>query len=47
MLNYKMQNNLSDIGKQYGRDEDDLYAKKNIFYPNALDIDNDTNNQLF
>jgi hypothetical protein len=43
MLNYKLQNNLSDMGKQYGRDDDDLYVKKSVFYPTALDIDNDTN----
>ena len=47
MLNYKLQNNLTDMGKNYGGDDEDLYAKKSIFYPSALDIDNDTNDQLF
>ena len=42
MLNYKLQNNLTDLGKNYGRDEDDFYKNKSIFYPSALDVDNDT-----
>lgn len=47
MLNYKLQNNLTDLGKNYGRDDVDLYDKKSIFYPSAMDIDNDTNDQLY
>lgn len=47
MLNYKLQGNLTDLGKNYGRDDEDIYARKSIFYPSAMDIDNDTNDQLY
>ena len=50
MLNYKLQNNLTDLGKNFGGDEDNYSksVKTNTFYPtSALDIDNDTNEQLF
>ena len=50
MLNYKLQNNLTDLGKDFGSREEDNYSKpikSSVFYPDAMDIDNDTNDQLF
>jgi hypothetical protein len=41
---------LTDLGKNFGADEDNYSrsVKTNTFYPtSALDIDNDTNEQLF
>ena len=47
MLNYKLQNNLTDLGKDFGGRDEDNYSrsiKTSTFYPtSALDIDNDTN----
>ena len=45
MLNYKLQNNLSDLGRDFGSKEDDMLSKgvkSTVFYPSALDVDNDT-----
>lgn len=41
---------MTDLGKNFGGDEDNYSrsAQTNTFYPtSALDIDNDTNEQLF
>jgi hypothetical protein len=46
MLNYKLQGNLTDLGRDFGAREEDDYSKplkSSTFYPAALDIDNDTN----
>jgi len=50
MLNYKLQNNLTDLGRDFGGREDDLYSKgvkSSTFYPGPLDIDNDTGADLY
>lgn len=50
MLNYKLQNNLSDLGTDFGRKDDEYMGKgvKNtVFYPSALDVDNDTTDELY
>ena len=42
MLNYKLQNNLGDLGRDFvGRDPDYLSGgvKSNLFYPSPLDVD--------
>ena len=51
-LNYKLQNNLTDLGRDFGgRDDDGLFSKGGVkattFYPSALDVDNDTTDQLY
>ena len=41
---------MSDLGRDFGRDDPDYYSKdlkKSAFYPSALDVDNDTTDQLF
>jgi len=50
MLNYKLQNNLTDLGRDFGGREDDLLdkgVKSSVFYPSALDVDNDTTDELY
>jgi hypothetical protein len=51
MLNYKLQNNLTDLGRDFGGRDDDLFArpgvKSSTFYQSPLDIDNDTGSDLF
>ena len=50
MLNYKLNNNLSDLGRDFGNREEDTFAKgvkSSVFYPSALDVDNDTTDQLY
>ena len=50
MLNYKLQNNLTDLGRDFGGKDDDLYGlgvKSSTFYPSPLDVDNDTGTDLY
>jgi len=52
MLNYKLQSNISELGTNfYGNQEEDYMARDvapSTFYrPGALDIDNDTNEEIF
>lgn len=50
MLNYKLQNNLSDLGRDFGKQDDDLYGgavKSSTFYPTPLDVDNDVGDEIF
>lgn len=49
MLNYKLQNNLSDLGRDFGNGEENGAGgvKSSTFYPGALDIDNDTGEEIF
>jgi len=50
MLNYKLNNNLSDLGRDFVSKDDDLFSKgvkSSVFYPSALDVDNDTTDQLY
>jgi hypothetical protein len=50
MLNYKLQNNLGDLGRDFvGRDIDTYGAgvKSSLFYPSPIDVDNDTNDDLY
>ena len=50
MLNYKLQNNINELGNNFssGRDEDYLSRDRNYFHPSgALDVDNDTNDEIF
>lgn len=53
MLNYKLQNNLNELGDNFtsNREEDmlarDIGGKKSYFYPSALDIDADTNDEIY
>lgn len=50
MLNYKLQNNLGDLGRDFvGKDYDYLGGgvKSSLFYPSPLDVDNDTNEDLY
>ena len=50
MLNYKLQNNLGDLGRDFvGRDIDTVTGgvKSNLFYPSPLDVDQDTNEDLY
>lgn len=50
MLNYKLQNNLGDLGRDFvGRDVDYLSGgvKSDLFYPSPLDVDQDTNEELY
>lgn len=49
MLNYKLQNNLTDMGRDSGGGRADLFgheAKGSVFYPSALNIDDDTTDQF-
>jgi len=49
MLNYKLQNNLTDMGRDMGGGREDLFgheAKGSTFYPSALNIDDDTTDQF-
>jgi len=49
MLNYKLQNNLTDMGRDLGGGREDLFgheAKGPSFYPSALNIDDDTTDQF-
>ena len=43
MLNYKLQNNLSDFGKGYNFEDEAVVIKEG----RRLDIDNDLNDELF
>lgn len=50
MLNYKLQNNLGDLGRDFvGRDLDTVTGgvNSNLFYPSPLDVDQDTNEDLY
>ena len=50
MLNYKLQNNLTDLGRDFAGKDDDLYGlgvKSSTFYQSPLDIDNDTGVDLY
>ena len=51
MLNYKLQNNLGELGRDFvGRDYDTGYGggvKSSMFYPSPLDVDQDTNEELY
>ena len=50
MLNYKLQNNLGDLGRDFvGRDIDTVTGglKSDVFYPSPLDVDLDTNEELY
>ena len=57
MLNYRLQNNLSDLGRDFGgvlglRDAEEIYpleggVKSSVFYKNNFEVDNDTNEELF
>lgn len=50
MLNYKLQNNLGELGREFaGRDIDTVTGgvKSNVFYPAPLDFDHDTNEELY
>ena len=48
MLNYKLQNNLTDLGRDFGgRDDDYRGVKSSTFYPGPLDVDNDTGSDLY
>ena len=49
MLNYKLQNNLGELGREFvGRDIDAVTGgvKSDVFYP-GLDVDHDTNEELY
>ena len=49
MLNYKLQNNLGELGREFaGRDIDTVTGgvKGHVFYP-ALDVDNDVTEELY
>ena len=51
MLNYKLNNNLTDLGRDFGQNrEDETFnkgVKSAVFYPSALDVDNDTTDMLY
>jgi len=50
MLNYKLQNNLGELGRDFaGRDADAMPTgvKGSTFYPSPLDVDVDTNEELY
>ena len=50
MLNYKLNNNLTELGRDFGNREDDTFTKgvkSAVFYPSALDVDNDTTDMLY
>ena len=48
MLNYKLQNNLGDLGRDFaGRDIDTAGVKGSLFYPSPIDVDNDTHDDLY
>ena len=52
MLNYKLQNNISELGNNFSSNREDDYAReignRNYGYPSgALDVDNDTNEEIF
>jgi len=47
MLNYKLQNNLTDLGRDFGGREAEGGYKSDVFYPSPLDVDNDTNEALY
>lgn len=51
MLNYKLQNNLGELGRDFvGRDFDAGHGggvKNSMFYPSPLDVDQDTNEELY
>jgi hypothetical protein len=51
MLNYKLNTNLTDLGRDFGPNrEDETFnkgVKSSVFYPTALDVDNDTTEMLY
>ena len=51
MLNYKLQNNLSDIGRDFGGRETDIFGTREVptstFYKSPLDVDDGTSTDLY
>jgi hypothetical protein len=46
MLNYKLQSNITDLGHNFGGNRDADFGMDRG-YPSAMDIDNDTNEEIF
>ena len=47
MLNYKLQNNISELGQNFYGGQDEANVGPSTFYPSPLGIDNDTNEEIF
>ena len=48
MLNYKLQSNVTELGVNFGNKDEDFYSRElSGKYPSAINVDNDTNEEIF